>query len=282
MRRACVSIDVDPLGGDVLWDRALPRWLESLERHALRATFFVVACELRRPTPRRWMTRLVAAGHEIASHSADHPRRFGSLAPRHIAQQIDDAAAAIESAAGRRVVGFRAPAWDASATHLRLLDERGYVYDSSVCPTWLAPLGRVAMKHRGTRPFGSSRLALAPSAPYHPDFEAPWRRGSMRLLELPTSVGARRLPVWFSLALVTGAAGLGAWMAILTRAPVPQWLFHAADLLDFDRDLDVSFAYRPGLRRPLAEKRAMVDRVLSDLRSRFAVGTLEEVARALG
>jgi hypothetical protein len=282
VRSAAVSIDVDPLGGDALWDRAMPRWLDALERHGLRATFFVVSAELARPAARRSLLHLVRAGHEVASHSAEHPRRFGSLDRAETARQIDHAARAIEDACGVRVVGFRAPAWDASATHLSVLEERGYLYDSSVCPTWCAPLARAVVRHRGTRSFGDRRFALAPRAPYHPDAIAPWRAGAMRLLELPTSIGTARLPVWFSLALATGASALGAWMSLLASAPTPQWLFHAADLLDFGHDVPASLSYRPGLRRSLREKQSMIDRVLVDLQQRFHVRPLEEIARAFG
>jgi peptidoglycan/xylan/chitin deacetylase (PgdA/CDA1 family) len=277
---ACVSIDVDPLGGDVLWERAIPRYLELLDRHAARATFFVVARELDRAVPRRWVSRIAAGGHEIASHTLDHPKRFGSLPPRELERQIAEAEPRIADAAGKRVVGFRAPAWDAEPSLFSCLEQRGYLYDSSVCPTWLAPVARLAARSRGVRPFGARRFAWAPSAPYHPDVREPWRRGSSRLVEVPTSIGALRLPIWLSPVLAAGPRATWLFRRALRGAAVPQWLFHGADLLDFDREVDPSLAYRPGLRRVLPEKVRMIESLLAELRvSGHALVPIEEVAR---
>lgn len=280
--RACVSIDVDPLGGDALWERAIPRHLALLAAADLRATFFVVASECARPIPRAWVRRIADARHEIANHTLDHPRGFGRLARPALVRQVADAEQMLQDAGGARVVGFRAPAWDATPELFDVLEQRGYVYDSSVCPTWVAPAARIVGRPRRVRPFGALRFGLAPRVPYRPDARAPWRRGTMSLVEVPTSIGALRLPVWLTPVLATGPRLDPAWRALLRGTPAPQWLFHAADLLDFDREVSPSLAYRPGLRRPLAQKEQLIGRALADL-SRLgpAAGTVLEVARAL-
>lgn len=45
-------------------------------------------------------------------------------------------------ATGKRPVGFRGPGYSLSPTVLDVLAERGYEYDCSTLPTYIAPLAR--------------------------------------------------------------------------------------------------------------------------------------------
>ena len=279
MKPAAVSIDLDPCAGDALYERALPRWLERLEAAGISATFFCVGSELARPTARFALRAAFAAGHEIANHTLDHPVRFASLEAAAQRLQIAESGARLSDALGVKMLGFRAPAWDIDARALRVLDELDYAYDSSVCSAWAMPCLRLLARAVGRAPgFGDARFALAPAAPYHPSANAPWRRGGLRLVEVPTSVGAGGVMFWFSPVLAAGFQAIPALEPFIKAAPAPQWLFHGIDLLDFERDADPALAWRHGLRRPIADKLAMVDAIFKQLRRWFTVGTVAALA----
>jgi len=111
--------------------------------------------------------RIVAAGHEIASHGWDHTRVF-TMDAAAFRDDLRRARIALEDAGGVAVTGYRAPSFSIDArtpwAH-RVLAEEGYAYSSSVAP--------IAHDHYGWR--DSPRYAWRPLA------DAP-------LIELPVTV----------------------------------------------------------------------------------------------
>ncbi len=81
--------------------------LDLLDRHAAKATFFLVA---ERAAARPALVReIVRRGHDIGNHSFDHPHRwFWALGPRAMRRQIVDAQATLTQLAGRAPRWFRA------------------------------------------------------------------------------------------------------------------------------------------------------------------------------
>jgi polysaccharide deacetylase family protein (PEP-CTERM system associated) len=108
--------------------------LRLFDEAGVRATFFTLGwVAAREPALIR---RIVAAGHEIASHGWDHARVF-TLTPEAFAADLDRSRKAIEDAAGVAVRGYRAPSF--SIDHRTpwahpILAEGGYAYSSSVAP----------------------------------------------------------------------------------------------------------------------------------------------------
>ncbi len=294
MKLAAVSIDLDSLSPlarrrglpapdpDVVYRQALPRFRALLDQAGVRATFFALGADARRPIPRGALATLVDEGHEVANHSHDHPDDFAGLHPEALHQQVARAEDAIASATGVAPVGFRAPAWAVSGPLLELLERRGYRYDSSVLPSpltgALALLYRVREGGQGPRPFGDPRLGRAPTAPYHPHLDEPWRSGSARLLELPVAAGLGRLPAWFTPALALGPGAVPVLHRILAASPAPQWLLHGADLLDVQEAPVV--ATRPGMQRSLETRQDMVRDLLRRLADGFRVLPLRDLAAA--
>ncbi|MGE0213502.1 MAG: polysaccharide deacetylase [Parvibaculaceae bacterium] len=114
----------------------VPRILELLDRHGIKATFFVPGhTALTFPESVR---EIVAAGHEIGAHNLVHETPV-DLEPAEEALILDRAEAALESVAGVRPVGYRSPAWDLSPSTIALLVERGYLYDSSMMADDFSP-----------------------------------------------------------------------------------------------------------------------------------------------
>ena len=107
----------------------VPRILNLLARHDLRATFFVPGYSAHRYPD---VVRSIAeAGHEIAHHSYFHENTIGMDA-RTEADMIDLGLQALWDVAGVRPTGYRAPMWELTYNTPRLLAERGFRYDSSL------------------------------------------------------------------------------------------------------------------------------------------------------
>lgn len=82
------------------------------------------------------MRRIVAAGHELASHGYDHARVF-TFTPEEFRADLRRARGLLEEAGGVAVTGYRAPSFSIDPrtpwAH-RVLAEEGYRYSSSVAP----------------------------------------------------------------------------------------------------------------------------------------------------
>jgi polysaccharide deacetylase family protein (PEP-CTERM system associated) len=110
------------------------RLLELFEERGANATFFVVGWVARRfPAMVR---RIVAAGHEVASHSYWH-----EVMRRHdrdsLAADLSASRRLLEDLVGCRVEGFRAPGNSITPDDAWVFDvivEAGYTYDASICP----------------------------------------------------------------------------------------------------------------------------------------------------
>jgi len=107
----------------------VPRILDLLSRHHVRATFFVPGYSAHRYPA---VVRSIAeAGHEIAHHSYFHENTIGMDA-RTEADMIDLGLRALWDVAGVRPAGYRAPMWELTYNTPRLLADRGFLYDSSL------------------------------------------------------------------------------------------------------------------------------------------------------
>lgn len=162
------------------WDR-LPQRVERnadavlalYDEAGVKGTFFTLGWVAHRYPA--LIRRIVAAGHEIASHGWDHDRVF-TLTPDTFRADLRKAHAAIADAGGVAPRGYRAPSFSIDArtpwAH-QVLAEEGYAYSSSVAP--------LAHDHYGWRE--APRFAFRPLA------------GSA-LLELPVTtveVAGRRM-----------------------------------------------------------------------------------------
>jgi polysaccharide deacetylase family protein (PEP-CTERM system associated) len=113
------------------------RVLELLDRHELKATFFVLGWIADRYPE---LVRQVAErGHEVASKGYYH-RGLEQMSPEEFRDELLRSREALERASGRKVLGFRvSDGWFRSADlwALDVLAELGFAYDSSI-----APIGR--------------------------------------------------------------------------------------------------------------------------------------------
>jgi polysaccharide deacetylase family protein (PEP-CTERM system associated) len=110
------------------------RVLDLFAQASVRGTFFVLGWVAERNPG--LIRRIVAEGHELASHGYDHTRviYMDAVALR---DDVSRTKAILEDSGGVRVRGYRAPSYSINSRNLwafDVLQEAGYEYSSSVYP----------------------------------------------------------------------------------------------------------------------------------------------------
>ena len=125
----------------------IPPILKVLEEYNTKATFFIVG-EIAEKFP-EVISMILEKGHEVAFHGWTHEPLW-RLAPKRFREEVE-----AFKKLHPNCVGFRAPSFslnDETRWALKILQEEGFKYDSSIFPVW-TPL------------YGTYK---APMHPYHP------------------------------------------------------------------------------------------------------------------
>jgi hypothetical protein len=178
--------------------RALDRLHEFFEAHAVRPTYLITYPVARDPESAGVLRRLVERGAcEVGAHHhawetppcdpADIDRHPYALALPldQFEAQLASLTQAIADAIGTPPASYRSGRFGFSAAHVAILEQHGYVVDSSVTPLFYEA-------HKGGPDF-----VAAPLAPYFLSYDDATRAGTSGVVELPVSAALnRRLPVW--------------------------------------------------------------------------------------
>ncbi len=151
------------------WDTLTPRVerntdavLDLFARGGVTATFFTLGWVAHRYPA--LIRRIVAAGHEVASHGWDHQRVF-TMTPDQLRADLLRARAALEDAGSVAVTGYRAPSFSLDArtpwAHAELA-AAGYRYSSSVAPLAHDHYGWPEAPRYAFRPLADSALVELP------------------------------------------------------------------------------------------------------------------------
>lgn len=124
-----------------LWDsrecrveRNVERILQMLDEGRTRATFFTLGWVAERYP--QLVRRIVAGGHELASHGYGH-QRASELSEAEFSADIGSAKKLLEDISGQEVNGYRAPSFSIGEGNLwafDCLERAGYRYSSSIYP----------------------------------------------------------------------------------------------------------------------------------------------------
>lgn len=162
------TVDHNPLIADTLVnvEEGLDKLLQLFDQHEVKATFFVPGEVARRHGSA--VRRIHQKGHEVACHGLTHKKDefLGSSSKQE--RNLREATWIIEKIVGFRPSGFRAPCLRINSITIEVLERLGYVYDSSVVPTFVP---------------GYYGFLFAPKRPYSIS-----KDGSYKLLEIPVSV----------------------------------------------------------------------------------------------
>jgi len=170
----------------------MDRILALFERTGVRATFFTLGWIAERYP--NVVKRIVAGGHELASHGYGH-LRASDQTRAEFDNDVRSAKALLEDIGGQEVIGYRAPSFSIGRDNLWALDallEAGYRYSSSIYP--------VVHDHYG--------MPEAPRFAFYPN-------GTDGLLEIPITtvqMMGRKLP-----------AGGGGYFRLLPYA-LSRWM----------------------------------------------------------
>ena len=168
---------IDRAGWDALPSRVeanTDRILAQFDAAGVRATFFTLGWVAERHPG--IVQRIVAAGHELASHGYGH-QLVHELSPDEFREDLVRAKGVLESLGGVPVIGYRAPTFSIGPRNpwaYDVLAQTGHRYSSSIYP----------VKHD---------LYGVPDAP-----RFPYRPGPSDILEIPMTtlrLGGRNLPI---------------------------------------------------------------------------------------
>jgi polysaccharide deacetylase family protein (PEP-CTERM system associated) len=116
------------------FERGIRSILEILDRHEIKATFYVLGWIARRYP--QLLREIDAAGHELGSHSYWHRQVF-RLSPRVFRHDLRRSCRIVEDTIGKPVTTYRAPSFSITKQSLWALDvlaDEGILCDSSVVP----------------------------------------------------------------------------------------------------------------------------------------------------
>jgi hypothetical protein len=299
-RIASLSLDLDDkwaylkTNGDLNWKEypsylevLVPRVLNILLSHGLRATFFIVGKDASLARNAELLRAVADAGHEIGNHSFLHDPWLHLYSEEELRVEIEQADMHITRATGSRPVGFRGPGYSLSAGTLRELVRHGYLYDATTFPTFVMPLIRryffaktnLTTEEKRQRRWLGGRLqeGFRPNTPYF------WNVDGKRLVEIPvTTLPGFRLPMHmsylmalyeFSERIALGYLDLSLRLCRWTGVH-PSLLLHPTDFLG--REDGQGLSITPGMKLLVGSKLKFIDQVLGRLRSTFSVVTIRE------
>ena len=139
-------------------ERNVDRILELFDRHAVKGTFFTLGWIAERYPG--MVKRLVAQGHELASHGWSHVR-VTQQQPDVFRHDIRRTKTLLEDISGQAVIGYRAASYSIDASNLWALDaleDSGYRYSSSIYPIRHDLYGMPDAPRFAFRPSGSDFL----------------------------------------------------------------------------------------------------------------------------
>ncbi len=276
---------------DILYESALPSFLELFDTYDIKATLFVVGKDLLSSTKVNLLKKAVKKGHEIANHSMNHTEGFSYLSFNEKKREIEDAEQIIQDKLGVSTKGFRTPSNDVDSDVLKILEDKGYIYDSSLMPTYYGPLLKKlkfsSLKMtRKDHYLGKPIYGLASLAPYHPSYEAIWEKGQMKILEVPiTTMPWLRFPFHASFTFASYQLGLGCSLfnlgyTLLSLTSLPlNFVFHTNELSVpiYEKGIKRQF----GLNLPLKAKQKICNYMLSAIKRDFKILTTLEYSNLL-
>ncbi len=176
----------------------LPRLQALCDRYGVRPTYLVTYEMAVDDGAKKVLRELASTGRaEIATHHhpwstppevEDHLYPL-NLTPAHFREQLLRLTEAVTGITGSRPVSYRAGRNGFAGWQVPILEELGYLVDSSVDPFF------------NEKRKGGPSFAGAPLAPYFVSPEDPRRAGSSGLLEIPvTSALDRKWPLWLQTA----------------------------------------------------------------------------------
>ncbi len=305
--RCTISVDVDSIdsvlkfygkkesgfnGKDPVYELAVPRFLKLFDERGIKATFFVVASDCRKPATQKAVREIILKGHEVANHSLDHRFAFSLMPKSEKYKDIAESTQLIKDTCGEAPVGFRVPGYDVDEETIEILDRMGYSYDSSLYKFPAYPLMRRA-SYVNLDEVPKSRIfknlpaevfysIFSPMEPYTPSQGRFWRKSAGRkILEVPLSVVpflGMPFNTTFLFLMGPGLFDFGLW-STRARGGNLNYNFHSTDMLSSGSD-KLSLNH-PGFRLGLERKEEMFRDILDKVKRYYEPVTLRSFCDGL-
>lgn len=300
---ASLSLDLDnqwsymKTHGDAGWDSfpsyldvAVPRILAFLKERNLRITFFIVGQDAALEKNHEAVRSIADAGHEIANHSFNHEPWLHLYSKSEIIEEFEKTENALENVTGRRPVGFRGPGFSLSPTVIEVLGLRGYEYDCSTLPTYVAPLARAFYFLKSPKMSGEEREKLKKLFGKFSDGFQTLKphfveTAGRNLVEIPvTTFPLIKTPIHATYLLYLSAFSTGLantyWRSAVTACSLtgvqPSLLLHPLDFLSGEDISELKFF--PGMSVPTTKKLEFLSGVLATYANKFDIVNMSEHA----
>jgi Predicted xylanase/chitin deacetylase len=293
---ASLSLDLDnkwsymKTHGDAGWetfpsylDICVPRVLKFLKERDLRITFFIVGQDAALEKNAEAISQIAAADHEIGNHSFRHEPWLHLYSKRELEEELEKTEEALEKVTGHVTKGFRGPGYSLSPTVLEVLAERGYEYDCSTLPTYIAPLARAYYffkspemsdeeREKRKKLFGKFSDGFQPLKPYR------WEIGEKNLVEIPvTTLPVFKTPIHASYLIYLSSFSPFAarlyWKTAVRMCKMTgiglSLLLHPLDFLSGEDAPELKFF--PAMNLPLEKKLEFVSEILEIMKENFEV-----------
>ncbi|HEY0428748.1 MAG TPA: polysaccharide deacetylase family protein [Pyrinomonadaceae bacterium] len=304
---ASLSLDLDnkwsymKTHGDAGWetyptylDRVVPRALQFLRERNLKITFFVVGQDAALDKNREAIGQIAADSHEIGNHSFRHEPWLHLYSKPELVEEFQKTEDALEKVTGQIPKGFRGPGYSLSPTVLEVLAERGYQYDCSTLPTYIAPLARAYYffkspemseeeREKRKKLFGKFSDGFQSLKPYR------WQIGENSLVEIPvTTLPIFKTPIHASyvIYLSTFSKNLARayWKTAVEMCRVSgielSLLLHPLDFLSGEDAPELKFF--PGMNLPIERKLEFVGEILETLSGKCEIVDMSRHAESVG
>lgn len=303
---ASLSLDLDnkwsymKTHGDSGWesfpsylDVVVPRVLEFLKERELQITFFIVGQDAALEKNQDSLGLISKAGHEIGNHSYNHEPWLHLYSKEELVEEFQKTEEALNAATGQMPKGFRGPGYSLSPTVLEVLAERGYDYDCSTLPTYIAPIARAYYffqsaemsdeeRQKRKKLFGKFSDGFKSLKPYK------WRVNKQELIEIPvTTLPIFKTPIHASyvvyLSTFSKLAARVYWKAALKMCKLtgvqPSLLLHPLDFLSEEDAPELKFF--PAMNLPIGEKLAFVSEILETYAKEFEIVDMKTHVRGV-
>ena len=301
---ASISLDLDDkwsymkVHGDQGWEQfpsyldiVLPVTLDILDKLDIKITFFIVGQDAAIEKNRKVLQSIVERGHEVANHSFHHESWLKTYSKEKITREIIIAEEAILKATGKRTNMFRGPGFSWSNDLLEVLEERNYIFDASILPTYISPLMRryyfwkskLSKEEKKNRKelFGSFKEGFYPLKPFK------WElKSNRKLLEIPVStMPIFKIPFHQSYLIYIGSVST-MLMKMYLRFSIlmckmtgtsPSYLLHPLDLIGSDQAPELEFF--PGMNVQSDKKIRIFETSMTMLKKHFELLPMGEFAK---
>ena len=303
MRNCTISVDLDSFWTlkhfygvnedenaiDNFYEIVIPRFINIFRKYNIKASFFVIGKDLENEKNVELIELLLKEGHEIANHTYSHPFGMKGMKRQEKEFEIIKCEELIKQYTGSKPAGFRAPGYDVDTEILQILEERDYLYDSSVFPTYFLPLynffHNLIYKKNIVNANGVSNLLIAfsPNKPYFPNDNIIWKNGkSRKLVELPLSmVPFIRLPFYANFHLSSGSKIFDLSLKLMRGMNI-NYLLHGIELIDAKTDqISPHLLKHPNVSTSFKKKIEFYEHALDILSKNYRISSLQHFAEKL-